>query len=73
MTSLDLARQGRHAARHLRIRLETHTLTTQDMVRLLDKIDAGFDQMLGPSEPAGPLPAGLKRGSDLTVIDGGRP
>lgn len=63
---LDKARQGRAAATHLRALVETSTLTEADGKRLVAKILAGFDAVLGPA--ADPRP----QRPTLTPIDGGR-
>ncbi|HEY3696508.1 hypothetical protein [Phenylobacterium sp.] len=53
MTSLDQARQGRSAARQIRNQAQAGVLTARELYRLLDKVDAGFEQMLGMA----PFPA----------------
>jgi hypothetical protein len=81
MTSLDIARQGRAAARQIRQQAAAGVLTDRELNRLLDKIDAGFNQMMGPPEggaapadlPRGPrpLPPGVQRGFRPELIPGG--
>ncbi len=68
MTSLDKARQGRSAARQIRAQARAGVLTPAELTRLLDKVDAGFEQMMGQTEP--PPPAA--RGFAPVVHDGGR-
>lgn len=48
---LQLAREGRSAARHLDQLVATHTLTEDDAKRLVAKIKAGFDAVLSQERP----------------------
>jgi hypothetical protein len=71
MTSLDLARQGKSAARQLRAMMNAKVIITdRELDRLLSKIEEGFEQMM-PTRPTTPTPDRGSRG--LTVHDGGRP
>lgn len=72
MTSLDIARQGKAAARQLRAQARAGVLSKSEFSRLLDKIEAGFEQMMPSEEPTQPLPAGVRRGFAPIVHDGGR-
>ena len=65
MTSLDKARQGKSAARQIRSLARTNCLTGPELIRLLDVVDAGFEQMM-PSEGRQALKGAF------TVIDGAR-
>jgi hypothetical protein len=51
MTSLDIARQGKSAARQIRAQMNAKVLTAGELDRLLRKVEAGYEQLL-PS----PLP-----------------
>ncbi|MDZ4376178.1 MAG: hypothetical protein U1C74_32755 [Phenylobacterium sp.] len=77
MTSLDQARQGRSAARQIRVQAKAGVLTGPELFRLLEKVDAGFAQMMGDdAAQAGgaqaPPESPPRRGPDLTILDGGR-
>ena len=65
MTSLDAARQGRAAVRQLRALMRTGTINQRDLDRLLGKIEAGFEQMMGED----PIPSNLP---PFHVLNGGR-
>ena len=70
MTSLDIARQGRIAARQIRSQMEAGVLMVGELDRLLKKVEAGFEQMVPEADaPAGPPAA---RGFAPIVHDGGR-
>lgn len=69
MNSLDIARQGRSAARQIRSQLRAGVLTPRELDRLLIKVEDGFEQMMGEPAPP-PIPADL-RGA-LTLLPGGR-
>lgn len=66
--TLQAARQGRAAARHLEQLIRTGTLIQDDGLRLVRKILTGFEATLG-AEAAPPPPSGKPA---LTTIDGGR-
>jgi hypothetical protein len=65
-TPLDLVRAGKTAARQLRQRADTETLTLADAERFMDRIDAGFAAALALAASAPPA------GQPFTVIKGGR-
>jgi hypothetical protein len=72
MTSLDKARQGRSAARQIRSQARAGVLTGPELFRLLDKVDAGFEQMMGAQEKLAPKARDRGDGFAVTVHDGGR-
>lgn len=51
MNSLDIARQGKSAARQIRAQMTAGVLTQPELDRLMRKVEAGYEQMM----PA-PLP-----------------
>jgi len=65
MNTLDIARNGRSAARQIRAQMDAGVLTQAELTRLLAAVEAGFDQMIGgvPARPAPP---------PMVVIQGGR-
>lgn len=63
MNTLDLARQGKSAARQIRAQMEAGVLTQPELDRLLAKVEAGFEQMM-PTPPA-------PRRDPFTVVRGG--
>lgn len=68
MNSLDIARQGKSAARQLRAQARAGVLTDREFDRLMAKVEAGFEQMIPtPSSIAPAVEASFR------VIDGGRP
>jgi len=71
LTSLDQARQGKSAARQIRIAAQAGVLTGPELFRLLDKVDAGFAQMLPEAAPP-PIATSAARGFAPIVHDGGR-
>jgi len=48
MNTLDIARNGRNAARQIRAQMREGVLTQPELDRLLTAVEAGFDQMMGP-------------------------
>jgi hypothetical protein len=48
MNTLDIARNGRSAARQIRAQFKAGVLTPHELERLLNAVDAGFAQMMGP-------------------------
>lgn len=75
MTSLDIARQGHSAARQMIAQRNAGVLTTREFDRLMEKVLAGFEQMMpAPVTPPPPpvIPPGVVRASTLVVHDGGR-
>lgn len=73
MNSLDLARQGKSAARQIRSQMNAGVLTAAELDRLLAKVEAGFDQMV-PGPDFAPTARTLTppKGHVLTVIEGDR-
>ena len=51
MTSLNIALQGKSAARQIRSQMNVHVLTSGELDRLLRKIEAGFDALLPELPP----------------------
>ena len=66
MNTLDIARNGKSAARQIRSQARAGVLTGSELYRLLDAVDAGFEQMM-PSEGRQQMKG------EFSVIDGGRP
>jgi hypothetical protein len=65
ISNLQTIRDGRNAARFLGQLTATSSLTKADAERLLAKINAAFDQVLGPVE--------ADKRQPFAVIQGGRP
>jgi len=65
MNTLDIARQGKSAARQIRAQMQAGVLTQPELDRLLAKVEAGFEQMM--PEPPAPPP----RRDPFTVVRGG--
>jgi hypothetical protein len=53
---LDQARNGRSAARQIRAQARAGVLTEKELFRLLDRVDEGFEQMMGPDPAPKNLP-----------------
>jgi hypothetical protein len=68
MNTLDIARNGRSAARQIRAQMRAGVLTNAELERLLAKVEEGFEQMMGPHPLDAPAPAVRV----LHVYDGGR-
>lgn len=51
MTSLNIARQGKSAARQIRAQMNVRVLTQGELDRLLRKIEAGFEALLPELPP----------------------
>jgi len=65
MNTLDIARNGRSAARQIRAQMKAGVLTDRELERLLDKVEQGFDQMMGRATRPEPPP--------MVLVRGGRP
>ena len=65
MNTLDIARQGKSAARQIRAQMQAGVLTQAELDRLLAKVEAGFEQMM--PEQAAPPP----RRDAFSVVRGG--
>lgn len=79
ITVLEDMRLSRTAARQLRARIESHTLTEAEGLRLIGRVLNNYDRMLGQVELEervyGALPPELFRPAGapaLVAIDGGR-
>jgi hypothetical protein len=66
VNTLDIARQGKSAARQIRAQMSAGVLTDAELDRLLKKVEAGFEQMI----PAGQGTPPEARAA-FTVIPGG--
>lgn len=65
MNTLDIARQGKSAARQIESQMEAGVLTDAELRRLMKKVREGFEQMM-PASPAPPITG------TFTVIQGDR-
>ncbi|MFN3513427.1 MAG: hypothetical protein ACK41C_10300 [Phenylobacterium sp.] len=65
MNSLDQVRNARSAARQIRSQARAGVLTPGELYRLLDAVEAGFDQVMGQDAAPADLPP-------FHVINGGR-
>lgn len=71
MISLDVARQGYSAARQLDAQRRAKCISEAELDRLLKKVLAGYEQLMGVESAAPPPPSG--RGFAPVVHEGGRP
>jgi len=66
MNSLDIARQGKSAARQIESQMDAGVLTDGELRRLMKKVREGYEQMV-PSAPPPVVNASFR------VIQGDRP
>lgn len=72
MNSLNVARQGKSAARQIKAQMDSGVLTQPELARLMKKVIAGFEEMVPAAMPL-PEATQLGRRGAFEVVRGDRP